>query len=136
MPTFSLLTPAGEEKEVTLARIAAAFEAADRSADSAEFAVATSSDGRFVQLSAGGALEVGGDGPWPRRLDQAALAREIVARLERGEPAWGPLPAFDPPRDASTDGRARRASLVYGLIAVALIVASLGWLAASLFSGR
>lgn len=136
MPTFSLVTPAGEEQDVTLARIAAAFDAADRSADPGAFAVVTSSDGVFVQLSAAGSLEVGGDGPWPRRLDHAALAREVVGRLARGEPAWGPLPSFDPPRGASADRGARRASLVYGLIALALIVASLGWFAASLFSGR
>lgn len=132
MPTFQLTTPSGTEHDASRARIAEALDAADRAGDPAHFAVVTREDGIFVQLAAGGPLEVGGAADHPHRLDHAALARGIVERLARGEDPWGELPHRDLSDLDPVRRRDARRSRLFGSLAIlafALFVAAMCWIA-------
>ncbi len=130
MPTFRLDTPFGSEESVSRERIAEALEAADRAVDEAGFAVVSRDDGVFVQLAAGGPLEVGGTGDLPHRLDHAVLAREIVERLLRGQEPWGDLPHWDMAAVRQQAKRALGPSRLYvalAILAVGLAIAAVIW---------
>ena len=130
MPKFSLTTPLGTEDAVSRERLAEALAEADRSEDPDAFVVVTREDGVFVQLAAGGPLEVGGIGDLPHRLDHAALARAVLDRLERGEDPWGELPRWDLASLRERERRGNRRSrfyLVLAATALGLFVAALLW---------
>jgi hypothetical protein len=133
VPKFRLDTPSGSEEDVSPERIADALRAADRDADAGAFAVVTrDDDGVFVQLASEGALEVGGTGDLPHRLDHATLARGIVERLARGEEPWGDLPHWDTAAQRALQEQGRDGSRFRGalaLLALVLLVAALIWFA-------
>ena len=122
MTTLSLRTPSGTETDPTPERIAAALRATDRALDGETFAVVERDDGVFVQLAPEGALEAGGTGPLPHRLDHAELALRMVERLRRRQDPWGDLPHWDLMSQEPVRAGTRKRSRLYGMLAVLAFV--------------
>lgn len=130
MPRFRLTTPFGKEEDVSHPRIVEALQTADRSEDPEDFAVVTREDGVFVQMAAGGALEVGGIGDLPHRLDHAELARGIVERLASHQEPWGDLPHWDVAAVRKEQSEAQGGGRLYvalAILAIGLAIAAVIW---------
>lgn len=130
MPRFRLTTPFGTEEDVSSQRIVEALRTADRSEDAEDFAVVTRDDGVFVQLMAGGVLEVGGTGDLPHRLDHAELARAIVERLAAHQEPWGDLPHWDVAAVRQEQSEAQgggRLYLALAILTIGLAIAAVIW---------